>query len=133
MLICTGALTNAALLLSLYPELAPRVRVVLMGARARTTHAGAKQRRIVARRGGAGGAMGRGNTGPVSEFNIQARSSERRWGQMWHALRLRARLRALGAARASESAQSCPPVPSAPRHRERRAWSAVRTIHRSFD
>ena len=47
-LVCTGALTNAALLLSVYPELAPALRVVLMG-----------------------GAMGAGNTGAVAEFNIQ--------------------------------------------------------------
>lgn len=47
-LICTGALTNAALLLSVYPELVPHIRIVLMG-----------------------GAMGIGNTGPVQEFNIQ--------------------------------------------------------------
>ena len=45
---CTGALTNAALLLSVYPELADVLRVVLMG-----------------------GAMGAGNTGAVAEFNIQ--------------------------------------------------------------
>mmetsp|Transcript_18349 Transcript_18349/g.46362 ORF Transcript_18349/g.46362 Transcript_18349/m.46362 type:complete len:342 (-) Transcript_18349:220-1245(-) len=47
-LVCTGALTNAALLFSLYPELIPMVGVVIMG-----------------------GAMGVGNTGPVVEFNIQ--------------------------------------------------------------
>ena len=47
--ICTGALTNVALLVSLYPEVIPRLEVVLMG-----------------------GAMGIGNTGPVMEFNIQA-------------------------------------------------------------
>ncbi|KAG2425076.1 hypothetical protein HXX76_013985 [Chlamydomonas incerta] len=47
-LVCTGALTNAALLLALYPEAAAWVEVVLMG-----------------------GAMGIGNTGPVMEFNIQ--------------------------------------------------------------
>ena len=46
--ICTGALTNVALLVSLYPEVVPRLEVVLMG-----------------------GAMGIGNTGPVMEFNIQ--------------------------------------------------------------
>ncbi|KAL3155597.1 hypothetical protein ABBQ38_010852 [Trebouxia sp. C0009 RCD-2024] len=46
--ICTGALTNVALLVSLYPEVIPRLEVVLMG-----------------------GAMGIGNTGPVMEFNIQ--------------------------------------------------------------
>ena len=47
-MICTGALTNVALLVSLYPEVIPRLEVVLMG-----------------------GAMGIGNTGPVMEFNIQ--------------------------------------------------------------
>ncbi|KAG2452151.1 hypothetical protein HYH02_003183 [Chlamydomonas schloesseri] len=47
-LVCTGALTNAALLLTLYPEASEWVEVVLMG-----------------------GAMGVGNTGPVMEFNIQ--------------------------------------------------------------
>lgn len=46
--LCTGALTNVALLVSLYPEVIPRVEIVLMG-----------------------GAMGLGNTGPVMEFNIQ--------------------------------------------------------------
>lgn len=43
-----GALTNAALLFSVYPELVGRVRVALMG-----------------------GALGVGNTGPVAEFNLQ--------------------------------------------------------------
>ena len=49
-LICTGSLTSAALLLSLYPELVAeqRVAITIMG-----------------------GAMGVGNTGPVQEFNIQ--------------------------------------------------------------
>lgn len=49
-LICTGALTNAALLLTLYPELVSEgmMELVLMG-----------------------GALGLGNTGPVMEFNIQ--------------------------------------------------------------
>ena len=47
--ICTGALTNVAMLVSLYPEVIPRLEVVLMG-----------------------GALGVGNTGPVMEFNIQA-------------------------------------------------------------
>jgi inosine-uridine nucleoside N-ribohydrolase len=48
-LVCTGALTNAALLLSVYPELAAQgLRVSFMG-----------------------GAMGAGNTGAVAEFNIQ--------------------------------------------------------------
>eukprot|EP00873_Tetraselmis_striata_P000181 jgi/Tetstr1/420445/TSEL_011558.t1 len=47
-LICTGSLTNVALLVSLYPEVADMAEVVLMG-----------------------GAMGVGNTGPVMEFNIQ--------------------------------------------------------------
>lgn len=46
--LCTGALTNVALLVSLYPEVLPRIEIVLMG-----------------------GAMGVGNTGPVMEFNIQ--------------------------------------------------------------
>jgi inosine-uridine nucleoside N-ribohydrolase len=47
-LVCTGALTNAALLLSVFPDLTPKVRVVLMG-----------------------GALGAGNTGAVAEFNMQ--------------------------------------------------------------
>lgn len=47
-LVATGALTNVALLFSVYPELAGSVEVVLMG-----------------------GALGKGNTGPVAEFNIQ--------------------------------------------------------------
>ena len=48
-LVCTGALTNAALLLLLYPELVAdkRIEITLMG-----------------------GALGIGNTGPVQEFNI---------------------------------------------------------------
>ena len=47
-LVCTGALTNAALALALFPELAELVDVVLMG-----------------------GAWTGGNTGPAAEFNIQ--------------------------------------------------------------
>ncbi|GBF87982.1 N-D-ribosylpurine ribohydrolase [Raphidocelis subcapitata] len=47
-LICTGALTNAALLLALYPELKGGLAITLMG-----------------------GAIGVGNMGPVTEFNIQ--------------------------------------------------------------
>jgi len=49
-LICTGALTNAALLIALYPEIVDesRAQVTIMG-----------------------GALGIGNTGPVQEFNIQ--------------------------------------------------------------
>ncbi|QDZ24711.1 inosine-uridine-preferring nucleoside hydrolase [Chloropicon primus] len=47
-LVATGALTNVALLLLVYPELADRIDVVLMG-----------------------GAYGLGNTGPVAEFNMQ--------------------------------------------------------------
>ncbi|KAK9823780.1 hypothetical protein WJX72_005445 [[Myrmecia] bisecta] len=47
-LVCTGALTNAALLLILYPEVVDMLEIVLMG-----------------------GCMGIGNTGPVVEFNIQ--------------------------------------------------------------
>ncbi|KXZ50426.1 hypothetical protein GPECTOR_16g600 [Gonium pectorale] len=47
-LVCTGALTNAALLLSVYPEAAVMCEVVIMG-----------------------GCLGVGNTGPVQEFNIQ--------------------------------------------------------------
>ena len=49
-LVCVGSLTNAALLISLYPELVAerRVEITVMG-----------------------GAMGIGNTGPVQEFNIQ--------------------------------------------------------------
>jgi inosine-uridine nucleoside N-ribohydrolase len=47
-LVCTGSLTNVALLLTLYPELKPLLRISLMG-----------------------GALGIGNTGPVAEFNIE--------------------------------------------------------------
>lgn len=47
-LVATGALTNVALFLSVYPELIPALSVVFMG-----------------------GSMGRGNTGPVAEFNMQ--------------------------------------------------------------
>eukprot|EP00882_Tetradesmus_deserticola_P003052 GHRQ01003240.1.p1 GENE.GHRQ01003240.1~~GHRQ01003240.1.p1 ORF type:complete len:358 (+),score=180.11 GHRQ01003240.1:127-1200(+) len=47
-LVCTGALTNAALLLLLYPEVKDMVDITIMG-----------------------GALGVGNTGPVQEFNIQ--------------------------------------------------------------
>ncbi|GIL61686.1 hypothetical protein Vafri_15974 [Volvox africanus] len=47
-LVCTGALTNAALLLTVYPEVADWLEVAIMG-----------------------GCMGVGNTGPVVEFNIQ--------------------------------------------------------------
>ncbi|KAF8061292.1 iunH [Scenedesmus sp. PABB004] len=47
-LICTGALTNAALLLLLHPELVELIDVTIMG-----------------------GALGLGNTGAVAEFNIQ--------------------------------------------------------------
>jgi len=47
-LVCTGSLTNAALLLTLFPEIKQYIRISLMG-----------------------GAMGIGNTGPVSEFNIE--------------------------------------------------------------
>lgn len=47
-LVATGALTNVALLLILYPEVGAMVDITLMG-----------------------GAMGMGNTGPVQEFNIQ--------------------------------------------------------------
>lgn len=47
-LVCTGALTNAALLVTLFPEIIPKIEVVLMG-----------------------GCMGTGNTGSVAEFNIQ--------------------------------------------------------------
>ncbi len=50
-LVCTGALTNAALLLLLYPEVIPMIEIVLMG-----------------------GCIGSGNTGPVVEFNMQVRS-----------------------------------------------------------
>lgn len=49
---CTGALTNAALLLMLYPEVVGMIEIVIMG-----------------------GCMGIGNTGPVVEFNIQVCSS----------------------------------------------------------
>lgn len=47
-LICTGALTNAALLILLYPEVVPMINITIMG-----------------------GCIGTGNTGPVVEFNIQ--------------------------------------------------------------
>jgi inosine-uridine nucleoside N-ribohydrolase len=49
-LVCTGALTNAALALILYPDLTKNdtLEITLMG-----------------------GALGIGNTGPVQEFNIQ--------------------------------------------------------------
>lgn len=47
-LVCTGSLTNAAVLVTVYPEIVDMVEVVLMG-----------------------GCMGVGNTGPVMEFNIQ--------------------------------------------------------------
>ena len=30
-LVCTGALTNAALLVSLFPEILPKIEIVLMG------------------------------------------------------------------------------------------------------
>lgn len=53
-LLCLGALTNVALLVSLFPSLAPSLRIVLMG-----------------------GCVGAGNTGAVAEFNIQARGRER--------------------------------------------------------
>lgn len=46
--VATGALTNVALLIILYPEVLAMVEIVLMG-----------------------GALGVGNTGPVMEFNIQ--------------------------------------------------------------
>lgn len=49
-LACTGALTNIALLLTLFPEAAAYVEeIVLMG-----------------------GAVGSGNTNPCAEFNMQA-------------------------------------------------------------
>lgn len=47
-LVCTGSLTNVALLLSLYPSLKSCIQISLMG-----------------------GALGIGNTGSVAEFNIQ--------------------------------------------------------------
>ncbi|GIM04538.1 hypothetical protein Vretimale_9082 [Volvox reticuliferus] len=47
-LVCTGALTNTALLLTVYPEVVDWLEVAIMG-----------------------GCMGVGNTGPVMEFNIQ--------------------------------------------------------------
>ncbi|GLI71031.1 hypothetical protein VaNZ11_016148 [Volvox africanus] len=47
-LVCTGALTNAALLFTVYPEVVDWLEVAIMG-----------------------GCMGVGNTGPVMEFNIQ--------------------------------------------------------------
>jgi len=47
-LVCTGALTNAALLLSLYPEMCAWLKVVWMG-----------------------GSMAAGNTQPVAEFNAE--------------------------------------------------------------
>ena len=51
-LVCTGALTNAALLVTLFPEIVPKIEVVLMG-----------------------GCLGTGNTGSVAEFNIQVCSA----------------------------------------------------------
>ena len=47
---CTGALSNAALLLMLYPEVMSMVEITLMG-----------------------GCLGIGNTHPVAEFNIVVR------------------------------------------------------------
>lgn len=47
-LVATGALTNVALLLTVYPEMAKTIDIVFMG-----------------------GAYGLGNTGPVAEFNMQ--------------------------------------------------------------
>ena len=47
-LVATGALTNVALFCAVYPELATHVELTFMG-----------------------GALGRGNTGPTAEFNIQ--------------------------------------------------------------
>ncbi|KAK9827947.1 hypothetical protein WJX74_010965 [Apatococcus lobatus] len=47
-LVCTGPLTNAALLISVFPDVVEMVDIVLMG-----------------------GSMAEGNTGPVAEFNIQ--------------------------------------------------------------
>ena len=47
-LVATGALTNVALFCAVYPELATRVELTFMG-----------------------GALGKGNTGPTAEFNIQ--------------------------------------------------------------
>ena len=47
-LVATGALTNVALFCSVYPELAKTVELTFMG-----------------------GALGKGNTGPTAEFNIQ--------------------------------------------------------------
>ena len=47
-MVCTGALTNAALLILLYPEVLPMIEIVLMG-----------------------GCIGIGNSGSVVEFNIQ--------------------------------------------------------------
>lgn len=49
-LVCTGALTNAALLVTLFPEIVTQCDVTIMG-----------------------GALGIGNTGPVQEFNIMVR------------------------------------------------------------
>ena len=49
-LVCTGALTNIALLLMIFPEVASSIeQIVLMG-----------------------GAIGSGNTNPCAEFNMQA-------------------------------------------------------------
>lgn len=47
-MVCTGSLTNLALLITLFPDLRSKLRVSLMG-----------------------GALGIGNTGPVAEFNIE--------------------------------------------------------------
>ncbi len=49
-LVCIGALTNVALLITLFPEVMPMVEIVIMG-----------------------GCLGIGNTGPVMEFNMQVR------------------------------------------------------------
>lgn len=47
-LVCTGALTNVAALIIIYPEVLNLIEIIIMG-----------------------GALGVGNTGPVQEFNIQ--------------------------------------------------------------
>ena len=47
-MVCTGPLTNAALLISVFPDVVTMIDIVLMG-----------------------GSMAEGNTGPVAEFNIQ--------------------------------------------------------------
>ena len=67
-LICTGALTNAALLLSVFPEIAEKIEIVFMG--------GAVPSAVMATEAGGGisctnEVAAAGNTGVAAEFNIQ--------------------------------------------------------------